>query len=63
MKYKNFNEYLQEVFIKDYHGIKDDAPDAYDAWLERIDVDTLIDYADLYAELKVADFREDNIKQ
>ena len=62
-KYKNFEEYLQDVFLEDYHGTKDDASDAFDSWLERIDIETIMDYADLYAEIKVAEFRKLNLKR
>jgi len=63
MQYKNFNDYLEDMFMEDYIGTKDNAVDAYDCWLADIDIDTLIDYADLYAEIKVADFIKKNTKQ
>ncbi len=51
MTYKNFEEYLQEV-----HGNKfptvldDDLPDHFDDWLGTLDVQEVMDYADLYGE-------------
>jgi len=50
MKYKNFEEYLQEAHAKHYTGTDDDMPEAYEHWL--LDLDTLIPYADAYGEIK-----------
>ena len=60
---KNFTEYLEEQFFLDFHGTKDQCEDAFDGWLANLDIEELIDYADLYAELKVAEFTRNNIKQ
>jgi len=60
---KNFNEYLEESFMEEYTGTKDNVEDAYDYWLSNLDIDELIDYADLYAEKKVAEFSKNNLKQ
>jgi hypothetical protein len=49
--------------MEEYTGIKDNVEDAYDCWLSNLDIDELIDYADLYAEIKVADFIKNNTKQ
>lgn len=61
MKYKNFNEYLEDSFMEEYTGIKDNVEDAYDCWLQNLDIDELIDYADLYAEIKVEEFSKINL--
>ena len=60
---KNFTEYLQDIFMEDYHGTKDQCEDAFDGWLANLDTEELIDYADLFAEGKVAEFTRNNIKQ
>jgi phage-related protein len=48
---KTFENYLQEEFLKDWHGDKDDAEQAFDAWLERKDMADII----LLADAVVAD--------
>jgi len=46
---KTFTEYLESNW--DYEGIlDDDMPDAFEAWILNLDIDTLIDYADAYGD-------------
>lgn len=49
MKDKTFEEFLQEWHAKDYHGTDDAMPDAFDAWLGDLEVDTLMRLADIFA--------------
>ena len=52
--YKNFEEYLQEIHIKEENCLDDDLPDAFSEWLiDTLDPETLIEYADKYAKIKV----------
>jgi hypothetical protein len=44
-------EYLSDVFMKHYTGIKDDGENAFDNWLSNLDNSELIEYADEYGEL------------
>lgn len=46
----NFEKYLEEVFMRDYHGDKDHWESLLDAWLSNLDRQELIDYADLWGE-------------
>jgi hypothetical protein len=41
-----FEEFLKEQHAKDYHGTDDDMPDAYEAWLEQLGLDEIIQFAD-----------------
>jgi hypothetical protein len=49
---KNFTEYLQNEHGKDYHGTDDDMPDAFDNWLTDLQVDDLINYGNMYGNLR-----------
>ena len=43
---KTFEQYLQDIFDKDYHGVKDDALDAFNVWVERLDTSEVMQYAE-----------------
>jgi hypothetical protein len=47
---KNFEEFLQEEFAKQYTGIKDQYEVAEEQWFEQLDVSELIEYGDKYAD-------------
>lgn len=49
MKTITFEDYLMQVHAKDYHGTDDDMSDNFEAWLERLDVETVMQYAELFA--------------
>lgn len=53
---KNFEEFLQEEFMKQFTGTKDQYEVAEEQWFEQLDVSELIEYGDKYA-----DSRYDNI--
>ena len=39
-----FEQYLQEIHAKDYHGLDDDMPDAYNAWVSELDAGEMKEY-------------------
>jgi hypothetical protein len=39
---QHIEDYLKELHAKDYHGVDDDMPDAYDAWLTELQADDWI---------------------
>jgi len=41
-----FEQYLQEVHAKNYHGTDDDMPDNLDSWLTDLQIDDVIAYAE-----------------
>lgn len=43
---KDFLDFLGEKFMDNFHGSKDDYEDAFDIWLQDLDGQELIDYAD-----------------
>ena len=49
MKYKDFTDYLREKHANGYGGLDDDMCDDCDEWISALDVQELIDYADLCA--------------
>jgi hypothetical protein len=42
--------YLKEIFIRNYKGIKGDIKTKLDCWMSKLDVQELIDYADEYGQ-------------
>ena len=55
MIYKSFEDYLQAQHAKDYHGLDDEMPDAFDGWLTNLDGEMYIKYADDYSLIKYED--------
>lgn len=45
-----FEDYLKEVFFETYSGAKDNAPDAFEYWLENLDKNDLIDLGNRFGE-------------
>lgn len=43
---KDFDSYLREKHMEDYTGLDDDAPDAFDSWLEDQDYEQQREYFD-----------------
>lgn len=43
---KTFEEYLQDVFLKNYLGTKDGMESSFEHWLENQDIQSLIDMAE-----------------
>ena len=46
MRTDTFENYLEDVHADDYHGTDDDMPDAYESWLERLEIEDLLEYAE-----------------
>jgi hypothetical protein len=54
-----FEEFLKEWHAEDYIGTDDDMPEAFDAWLESLEPQTLMMLADAAMEkAHLAGFRE-----
>jgi len=49
---KLFEDYLKVEHAKDYHGVDDDMPDAFEAWLAELDANDLIGFANEALEEK-----------
>lgn len=47
-----FEDYLKEIHAREYMGTDDNMPDAFDGWLENVQVGDLIAYAEI--AIKVA---------
>lgn len=45
---QNFEEFLQEEFIKQFTGTKDQVEVAEEHWFEQLDVSELIDYGQMF---------------
>lgn len=45
-------EFLKEIFAKDYSGTDDDMLDKFESWLERVDKETLLGLADTYGKVQ-----------
>ena len=41
-----FIDYLQEQHAKDYTGLDDDMPDAFNDWLENMSTDEVIEHSE-----------------
>jgi hypothetical protein len=63
MKYDNFTEFLQDQHAEEYHGLDDEMPDAFDSWLVELDVDTMIEYADKYAQYRIGKIQDYVVKE
>jgi hypothetical protein len=46
MKNNTFEEFLQNKHSEDYHGLDDDMPDAFEAWMSQLDVAEVEEYAE-----------------
>ncbi len=52
--HKDFEEYLQEMFMKEEPCVlDDDLPDAFSEWLYELGPEILIEYVDKYTKIKV----------
>jgi len=49
MKYKTFEEWLTDWFLRDYHGDKENFESAYDNWLSELDGEDYIKYGNYLA--------------
>ena len=46
-----FENYLMGIFEKDYHGVKDDAFDAFNVWVERMDTSEILQHGEDYGAM------------
>jgi hypothetical protein len=46
-----FEDYLKDIHAQDYIGLDDDMSDSFEAWLENLQIDDLIDYGNKFAKL------------
>lgn len=53
--YKDFEDYLQEVFHKTDGCcvLDDDLPDAFNDWLCNLDIEEWLEYGEKYAQTKI----------
>ena len=51
-KYKDFEDFIQTIHAEQYQGLDDDMPDDYDNWLQDIEIDTWINYANQWGCIK-----------
>ena len=49
--YKDFEDFLQEKHGNQYTGLDDEMPEAYEEWLQDLDVQELINFANQYAKV------------
>lgn len=55
-----FEKYLEDIFLKLYPMvIKDDAEDAFDNWIEQLDGEEYIKYANLYGQERYLEGKEE----
>lgn len=50
---KTFEDYLADVFMSSFFGTKEQAEDSFEYWLANLDIQEVIDYADVYAQKQV----------
>jgi hypothetical protein len=56
---KTFTEFLQEKHADGYMGTDDNMPDAFEAWLEDIQLDGVIEYGDEYRAEQVQKIKDE----
>ena len=54
-QYKDFEDFLVEKHAEQYQGLDDEMPDDFSDWLQDLDVDVMLAYADLYAAIRVVE--------
>ncbi len=55
---KTFEKYLEEDIWEAEGVLDDDMPDAFESWLEELDTQEVIDYADQYGQNIIKQLRE-----
>lgn len=55
----NFARFLQERHARDYVGTDDMMPEAYDEWVQNMDIEDMIELCQIYATLCYRDGRTD----
>jgi len=46
-----FEEYLREIYAKEYMGTNDDMSDDFDSWLSNLDGEEYIKHGDVFARI------------
>lgn len=59
----SYEDYLKDIHAENYHGTDDNMPDDFERFLENLDVDKLIEYADQFARRARQDEREKIINE
>lgn len=62
MKTKYFEDYLQDKHAAQYVGLDDEMPDDFNEWLQELDADEWILYAEKYALIKMLEIKMLEIK-
>lgn len=47
---ETFEDHLKDIFMNDYIGTKDDVEDAFDGWLSNLEMQEVIDIADIWGD-------------
>lgn len=55
MKDTTFENYLQERHSDQYIGLDDDMPDDFEQWLCNLDVQEILDYAEVWGQKRYED--------
>jgi hypothetical protein len=63
MRYKDFEEFLEDEHSEVYVGLDDDMPDDFNYWLCDLDPDEWIELGDKYADQRVSYLYEQSVKQ
>ena len=58
MRYKDFEDFLQDKHAKQYVGTDDLMPDDFEDWLQDLSADDFIDYGNEYGRLLKLNFKE-----
>lgn len=63
MNKNTFEEYLMEKHAEDYHGLDDDMPDAFEAWVSNLDSQEVGEYAEEWGEQLIEKLIEETFSQ
>ena len=56
---KSFEDFLEEKHAEQYQGLDDDMLDAYNDWLENIDIQEVIEFTDDYIKTQEEQIRKE----
>jgi len=51
MKYKDFEDFIEEKHAEQYIGLDDDMPDDCNEWIANLDADEWLEYGQAYAKI------------
>jgi hypothetical protein len=52
-----FEQYLQDIHAKDYHGTDDDMPEGFERWAVDLGFDEIVEYAELWHKQEMKSIR------